>query len=373
MRKRKSLGLLQASGNSSERSDFQFYPWKRHLDHCFFPNLSKRLKGETRTNTGQARPCEEVTRSETRVRDRSAGLQKGDLSKRSVADVANSLSTQKPQACRSRLSEEASTGRRKISQQFARVKPAGTCTKGCFENKFSSRGKRVSQKVFSAETFTSTISAAFASLQNHKRQTRSLTARVGEDARVKLKISLLEKDGEMIEVIDLSDSSEETEHKATEGDNEASDVPRRDSADGAESIIDSLKSLQLQGVSDRLEPLNREERQVLARVMDLSKDQTASLAKIPEANIVLRREDFLRLRGNNWLNDELLNSYVALLNSRNEKTRTSSSDTSRTPRIYCFNTFFFTKLTSGKQHMSAPPLLVSLICQTPLSSRQKWL
>ncbi|GAB0492978.1 hypothetical protein MMPV_004249 [Pyropia vietnamensis] len=91
---------------------------------------------------------------------------------------------------------------------------------------------------------------------------------------------------------------------------------------------------------------------------------------VAAARITLRRRDLRRLRGERWLNDEIMNAYVALLNERNRRRvataaattaataaaaahATSSGCRRPTPpvppplRVYCFNTFFYLRLTQG--------------------------
>lgn len=110
------------------------------------------------------------------------------------------------------------------------------------------------------------------------------------------------------------------------------------------------------------------------------------LAVVKEANISLRGEDFACLRASRWLNDEVMNSFVALINARNrsfsgldkkEKMSSENENTNRTswtseeciaafndkdkiekeyckdifkmdrPRTHVFNTFFFARLEQG--------------------------
>lgn len=100
------------------------------------------------------------------------------------------------------------------------------------------------------------------------------------------------------------------------------------------------------------------------------------LAFVKEANIMLKGEDFSRLRGCRWLNDEVMNSFVALINARNDKYHKGDGDVVMTdvdiakkgrfgsvkegdgcsyleffkkprPRTHAFNTFFFARLTQG--------------------------
>jgi len=129
-------------------------------------------------------------------------------------------------------------------------------------------------------------------------------------------------------------------------------------------------------------PMTRTQRQTVeylttGRVRDGSppaglKDIAVTVAV---AKITLRRVDLRRLRGSRWLNDEVMNAYVAMLNERNKqrvaaaaaaaaasavvegvtttrskrgKHTASPSDFSARPlRVYCFNTFFYTRLTQG--------------------------
>ncbi|KAI0567630.1 Ulp1 peptidase [Gracilaria domingensis] len=96
------------------------------------------------------------------------------------------------------------------------------------------------------------------------------------------------------------------------------------------------------------------------------------LVRIQEANIQLKGEDFACLRGSRWLNDEILNSFVALINSRNIRDVRSEAKlendgldfgkafsidvdapqdnlhdifSRKRPRTHMFNTFFFPRLT----------------------------
>lgn len=93
------------------------------------------------------------------------------------------------------------------------------------------------------------------------------------------------------------------------------------------------------------------------------------LAKVEEANIELKGEDFGGLRGSRWLNDEIMNSFVALINARNrdevrnKMTDVDSSDyesevcsslsgrsffSRKRPRTHVFNTFFFARLSQNQ-------------------------
>lgn len=83
---------------------------------------------------------------------------------------------------------------------------------------------------------------------------------------------------------------------------------------------------------------------------------------VAAARITLRRRDLRLLRGERWLNDEIMNAYVALLNARNRRRVAAAAaaapaaaaaapatrDGESPPlRVYCFNTFFYLRLTQG--------------------------
>jgi Ulp1 protease family, C-terminal catalytic domain len=99
----------------------------------------------------------------------------------------------------------------------------------------------------------------------------------------------------------------------------------------------------------------------LVHALTMGKRPHEALATIPSAHITLRREDFKRLRGVRWLNDEIINSYVALINQRNvlyrERVAAATASaiskvgddggagkTRQRPHTYVFNTYFYTRL-----------------------------
>ncbi|CAN8075280.1 unnamed protein product [Agarophyton chilense] len=117
----------------------------------------------------------------------------------------------------------------------------------------------------------------------------------------------------------------------------------------------------------RFRRLDPEELVILSSLTDQVPKQFV-LSRIEEANIGLKGEDFARLRGSRWLNDELLNSFVALINSRNRRDVLRESNfeneeieysidvdapqeglysifSRKRPRTHVFNTFFFPRLT----------------------------
>ncbi|EEB20309.1 sentrin/sumo-specific protease, putative [Pediculus humanus corporis] len=57
-------------------------------------------------------------------------------------------------------------------------------------------------------------------------------------------------------------------------------------------------------------------------------------------NLSITRKDMQTLKGLNWLNDEIINFYMNLIMERSKKN-------TKLPKVYVFNTFFFTKLVSS--------------------------
>lgn len=97
-----------------------------------------------------------------------------------------------------------------------------------------------------------------------------------------------------------------------------------------------------------LKKLSKEEKDLVKR-LTISAKPSMKLANIPGAKITLCGSDFKRLRLTRWLNDELINAYVSLINSRNRAIFTELEEAARKdiPRTYVFNTYFHTRLSSG--------------------------
>lgn len=147
-------------------------------------------------------------------------------------------------------------------------------------------------------------------------------------------------------VIDLTDA----------GENEDAATNSR-TAEGDDGIAESLRELQRLSLEDReksfsarprckyLTPLNSDENKLATQLVTRTKLETR-IVTIAEAGITLRGESFKRLRGTRWLDDEVLNAYVSLINSRNDAVfyELSEGDRSGIPRTYMFNTYFFTRL-----------------------------
>jgi sentrin-specific protease 1 len=123
----------------------------------------------------------------------------------------------------------------------------------------------------------------------------------------------------------------------------------------------------------RLRPLDELERKVFqTTTQKVVKGEI--VAEVKSANIVLRGKDIVRLRGRRWLNDEVVNAMVGLINDRNRAFFANAASASASsggkamgaenddddcqvvdtdvvrpgrPRCYMFNSFFFTRLHSN--------------------------
>lgn len=80
--------------------------------------------------------------------------------------------------------------------------------------------------------------------------------------------------------------------------------------------------------------------------------------RMNKARVALGVSDFCRLRGTGWMNHEIMNSYVALLNWRDNDIRRARPSGSFSlngvqllasiRRTFCFNTYFFSRLWSAR-------------------------
>lgn len=59
------------------------------------------------------------------------------------------------------------------------------------------------------------------------------------------------------------------------------------------------------------------------------------------ANIDIKEEDLLRISPKQWLNDELINCYMSILNDE------SKNPENGYPKVHCFNTFFYVMLLNN--------------------------
>lgn len=61
---------------------------------------------------------------------------------------------------------------------------------------------------------------------------------------------------------------------------------------------------------------------------------------IRKFNLEMRRRDLLTIKGNQWLNDMVVNFYLELINQR-------SRANDQMPKVHCFNSFLYTSLMQG--------------------------
>lgn len=66
---------------------------------------------------------------------------------------------------------------------------------------------------------------------------------------------------------------------------------------------------------------------------------------ISKFKLSIKRTDILTLKGLTWLNDQVINFYMNLIQERSKKN-------TRLPKIYCMNTFFIPALSHGYKHVS---------------------
>lgn len=145
--------------------------------------------------------------------------------------------------------------------------------------------------------------------------------------------------------------------------------PRRRIVRNCDEEVDEICEMDI-----RFKALNEEEvKQLKCLTYKVPKQQV--MAFIKAANIKLKADDFSGLRGSRWLNDEVINSFTALLNERNKKHVSSCMKDKinsankeddevmevaitggnpmqvfhlARPRVHIFNTFFFERLSRGK-------------------------
>ncbi|AXI23881.1 C-terminal catalytic domain [Cardinium endosymbiont of Sogatella furcifera] len=60
--------------------------------------------------------------------------------------------------------------------------------------------------------------------------------------------------------------------------------------------------------------------------------------------IEIRQEDLIRLKASRWLNDHIINAYMGMIHKRSE-----DQENVVLPKVYAFNTYFFTKLSQKDQ------------------------
>ena len=111
--------------------------------------------------------------------------------------------------------------------------------------------------------------------------------------------------------------------------------------------------------ADLLRPLDVEEAKLYSVAMNKKGDPEEILAINEGAHLHISRGDLACMRAPEWLNDEAVNFYMALLNDRDARDREGPG---RFPRCHFFNTFFYAKLEKdgykGVRRWSLPKKLV---------------
>ncbi|QSL64239.1 hypothetical protein MERGE_000394 [Pneumocystis wakefieldiae] len=97
--------------------------------------------------------------------------------------------------------------------------------------------------------------------------------------------------------------------------------------------IEKLKDLSIKPL-DRPPPLSKE---ILKKVEEVLFSNALKNPLIVKFNISITPHDIRTLRDKEWLNDEIINFYIALISER-------AKATPKGPKVYAFNTFFYTTL-----------------------------
>lgn len=149
------------------------------------------------------------------------------------------------------------------------------------------------------------------------------------------------------EVIDLTSlDDDEQEHVISPCEDAAIDEALIQRIDKLH-IADLVKDLDEEKVGKFIDPLGKEEEIVVNRLLT-GKNDSEKVVTISGAGITLLRGDVKRLRGTSWLNDEVINAFVFLLNQRNKKIFGNSTCAPQgIPKTFVFNTFFYTRLSSN--------------------------
>ena len=119
-----------------------------------------------------------------------------------------------------------------------------------------------------------------------------------------------------------------------------------------DAALDAVGAMQCLSVRPRWMPMSTEplcdEHTAAVEALVADRPPSSPVRTANKAKITLTVSDFRLLVGERWLNDELMNSFVALLNHRAKLLCSSSvgGTAARTlaPRTYVFNTFFFSRL-----------------------------
>lgn len=106
-------------------------------------------------------------------------------------------------------------------------------------------------------------------------------------------------------------------------------------------------------------PLTNSELDRVTAFLDLCSSTNAGRRQANKARAVLTLADMRQLSGDNWLNDEVMNSFVALINHRDSVAKAlaaarsgtdsallvSAAAAARLPRTFMFGTYFYTRLS----------------------------
>ncbi|KAJ8906249.1 hypothetical protein NDN08_002742 [Rhodosorus marinus] len=153
---------------------------------------------------------------------------------------------------------------------------------------------------------------------------------------------------EEAEEIDIIDLDEEDELLADDlHDEEEDDLEEEDFADDLEEELDDEDLLRGVSVVEEADPrsdLTEDAKRRVRRALSGSLPRQDVLVDLN--NLTLTGEDMLRLRPNQWLNDEIINCYTTLLQERNA--RAVEDENCAWPNSHFMSTFFYTRLVSTK-------------------------
>ena len=136
------------------------------------------------------------------------------------------------------------------------------------------------------------------------------------------------------------------------------DSSEDETAEVSRTLSPSVKTLHERASPPRrmqeLGDLNSDELALVKAITMGTRNSHEVIVTIEEENISLTRNDLKRLRGARWLNDEIINAYVALINKRNrshfnfeDREPPKYEQRCLRPRTFVFNSYFYTRLTSG--------------------------
>lgn len=145
-------------------------------------------------------------------------------------------------------------------------------------------------------------------------------------------------------VTSVIDLTTEEDAKADEGKAEDAAFEEVVTKMGDFGISSTMIDLKKTKFGKFVEPLSKEETMIVDKLVRSESDE--KVVTVFGAGITLRGSDIKRLRGTRWLNDEIINAYVYLINARNKEIFSKSDVSKGIPRTVVFNTFFYTRLTA---------------------------